>query len=395
MKYLSGLIVLLFGVTVLAQDMTCPEIVSQALSVTAESCSELGRNEACYGNLRIETTYQENTQSVQFEQAGDIVGVADIQTITLSTMQSPDEWGVAMMSLQADLPDTLPGQNVTLLMFGDVAVENFGEPQSPSIQFTATNTFNVRSYPGSDFPVIGALFGGTTTSITGRYFDWLQIRMPAIQQAGWIYVAPGSYDIDRTLLAEIDPFVAEPPSIFAPMSSFLMRSGVGDAQCEEAPQSGMLVQTPSGAATVTLTANDVLIEVGSTIFMQAVPGDFMRVMLLEGTTEVTVAGYTLIVVPGTQAVIPLDSTGHASGQPRLLPYDMGVIEALPIDLLPEAIEPAPPQSVSTDSPDITPDETETPQEIPQETETPLDDDFDDEDEFDDEPDATAEPNVTF
>ncbi|MFN8374478.1 MAG: hypothetical protein U0694_16570 [Anaerolineae bacterium] len=86
---------------------------------------DLGRNEACYGNLLLSATPREDAAAFSFEQAGDRVPVADIQSLQLSAMSLTDETGVALMALQAKLvPDTLPGQNVTVLLFGDVQVTN-------------------------------------------------------------------------------------------------------------------------------------------------------------------------------------------------------------------------------------------------------------------------------
>jgi len=33
-------------------------------------------------------------------------------------------WGLAVMQLQPNIPDTLPGQNVTFLLFGDTEIED-------------------------------------------------------------------------------------------------------------------------------------------------------------------------------------------------------------------------------------------------------------------------------
>ena len=43
---------------------------------------------------------------------------------------STGAWGVALMRIQANLPDTLPGQNVTMLIFGDVQIQNAGGESS-------------------------------------------------------------------------------------------------------------------------------------------------------------------------------------------------------------------------------------------------------------------------
>ena len=171
---------------VLAQVNSCPEIVSKALSAADTACKKTGRNQACYGNFNLQATGQAGTSDFSFNKVGDIVNIADVQTLKLSPMSvDKAQWGVALMKLQANIPDTLPGQNVTFLLFGDVEITNAVNP-----------------------------------SISG----------------------------DRT-----------------PMQAFYLRTGAGDAQCDEAPESGLLVQTPKGVGEVAFNVNGVDVQMGSTV----------------------------------------------------------------------------------------------------------------------------------
>ena len=97
-------------------------------------------------------------------------------------------WGVAVMSLQADIPNTLPGQNVTFILFGDVMIENAASDEQ------------------------------------------------------------------------------------TPMQAFYLRTGIGDVACEEAPESGLLIQTPDGIDEVTFNVNGVDVQVGSTVLFQTEEG---------------------------------------------------------------------------------------------------------------------------
>ena len=124
---LRGLLAVLFTVSgaVSAQDTACPVIVSDALAAVDSACEATGRNQACYGNVTLAAEAQAGVDDLVFETPGDIVNVANIRSLALSPMdETVPEWGVSLMQLQANLPDTLPGQNVTVLLFGDVAIEN-------------------------------------------------------------------------------------------------------------------------------------------------------------------------------------------------------------------------------------------------------------------------------
>ena len=94
-----------------------------------EFCGGVQRNQVCYGNVLIDAEAQQNVSDFVFETSGDLVNVNDISTLSLSRMNvEREEWGVAMMQVQANLPNALAGQNVNFLLFGDAQIENAVEP---------------------------------------------------------------------------------------------------------------------------------------------------------------------------------------------------------------------------------------------------------------------------
>ena len=212
---------------VLAQINSCPDIVSKALSAADAACKKTGRNQACYGNFNLQATGQPGASNFTFNEVGDIVNIADVQSLKLSPMNvDKGQWGVALMKLQANIPDTMPGQNVTFLLFGDVEI---------------TNAVN------------------------------------------------NSIGSDKT-----------------PMQAFYLRTGAGDAQCDEAPESGLLVQTPKGVGEVAFNVNGVDVQMGSTVFFQTTAtNDGMTVSTLEGAAYVTSKKNTEVIVPGTWARVPV------------------------------------------------------------------------------------------
>jgi len=121
----------------LAQANTCPAIVEAALNAVDEFCQGTGRNQACYGNIALTATPREGVSELRFERVGDIANVSDIRSIQLQGMEEAEGiWGVALLRLQANLPDTFPGQGVTFLLFGDVAIEDVSEEgQNPMQAF--------------------------------------------------------------------------------------------------------------------------------------------------------------------------------------------------------------------------------------------------------------------
>jgi hypothetical protein len=168
-------------------------------------------------------------------------------------------WGVAVLQVQANLPDTLPGQNVTMLLFGDVEI--------------------------------------------------------------------------------IDASTEESGDELQPMQAFYFRSGIGDAPCAEAPNSGILIQTPEGAGTIELTMNDVNITLGSTAYVQAEPEGSMIFNVIEGEGIVEAEDVERTVPAGSRVTVEIDEDLHADEPPsEVEPYDTEELGVLPIDILPREIE---------------------------------------------------------
>lgn len=243
--------------TAYSQGQSCPAIVETALEAVEEVCANAGRNQACYGNVELTAQPKPGVQNFDFSQQGDLVNVADVAEMALKPLnETAGTWGVALMRLQANLPDTLPGQNVTLLLFGDVSI--------------APN--------------------------------------PDVEAA-------------------------------SPMQAFYFRSGIGDAPCSEAPDSGIIVQTPEGATEVAFNINGVDVSMGSTVLLRAMPGEEMTVSTLEGSAVINVRGELYSVIAGTWARLPIDRDFRILDVPALpTAYVNETLAALPLNLLARRIQ---------------------------------------------------------
>src|SRR5688572_6659991 len=54
-------------------ELTCPAIVQTALDSTRLMCSDIGRNQACYGNVMLEAQPQPGAENFTFDSVGDLV----------------------------------------------------------------------------------------------------------------------------------------------------------------------------------------------------------------------------------------------------------------------------------------------------------------------------------
>lgn len=237
---------------------TCPQNIMDAMTEVDVLCSGIGRNQVCYGNTRLSAS----PEQPDFTAPGDLADIADIQRLSLELDQQTESWGVALLRLQANLPDALPGQNVTVVLFGNV-------------QFSP-----VESDDG--------------------------------------------------------------------VQAYYVETGFGDAPCPEAPDSGLLVQTPQGGRQVAFRLNGVDIGLGSTAYFQAAPGAELVTSVIEGAAELTAQGVTKVVPAGLQAAVPLDDAGIAAGPPtEPEPYDPTDLFRLPVSNLAQSVDIASPLRIST------------------------------------------------
>ncbi len=339
-------LLLIFGVfRVLAQSADCPAIVQTALSAADTACASTGRNQACYGNVQLTAQANPNATNFQFDKTGDLTDVSSIQSLHLAPLNLTDStWGITLMNIQANLPDTLPGQNVTLLMFGDVELDNAVQPVV-SLAMTTTRSANIRVRPTSHDTVLASLKSGSSVTANGRLADrsWIRIQLPDdSHSAGWVSASLLKTDGDMSTLTVVD---AGAP-ILGPMQAFVFKSASGDAPCAEAPQNGILIQSP-GHNRVNLTINGADVTLGSTAFFQAQPGGFMTISVIDGNVTVRANGVQQAIPAGTSTQIPLDANGLVSGSPQFpAAYDQTPLNALPVHNLPDAVTIAAPLPAS-------------------------------------------------
>ncbi len=116
----------------LTSDDSCHQLIERALQTADEVCTKIGRNQACYGSSLVNAEFQ-SEPAPAFNQTGDVADLNTFRSITTAPLDTMNNiWGVAVIKAQANLPDTLPGQNVTFLIYGDAAVEGI-TPQMQAV----------------------------------------------------------------------------------------------------------------------------------------------------------------------------------------------------------------------------------------------------------------------
>jgi hypothetical protein len=320
--------------TVQSRVNECPEIVRTAFDTTQQLCDALGRNQVCYGHVQLNAQPYPNVAEFDFSQEGDLAKITDMRNLRGSPMNLTDgTWGVALMRLQGRLAQAAPEQNVTLVVFGDVGLQNrITMATHVDLVVSATANVNVRQQPSVATEVVARMKPGQTVTANGRLADnsWLRVELPDGSGYGWVYARLVQANGDLETLEAVDPGV----TAYGPMQAFTLRSTVHDAACAEAPDSGILIQTPEGMAQVTLLINEVDVQIGSTVYFQAQPGGEMTVAVVEGSARVEALGQAQKAFAGSQISVPIDENLMPSAPPNPpQPYDLARMQVLPIRLL--------------------------------------------------------------
>lgn len=334
----------------------CPAIIEFALNSTNEFCQATDRNQACFGHVNLTAEAQPDAGSFEFVEVGDIVDVATIRTLRLSTLDtSAGAWGVVLMRLQANLPDATPGQNVTFMLFGDTEIRNaatsVAEQDVPTVvaQIASSLNANVRVGPDSAMAVLASVPSGTDVVANGQSPDgeWIRINVPDSENdsLGWISSQLITTTGDFGTLNVVQP--GQPQ--FGPMQAFYLSTGIGAPVCNEMPDNGMLVQTPKGVGEINLLVNEVEISMGSTVFLSAPRADdsdnderinvsSMKVKTIEGAAVVRRDGDTTAALGGSQFEIVYDDEGFIERISESTSLEFEEIDDLPYELLEREFE---------------------------------------------------------
>lgn len=107
----------------------CQVLIDRAMQAAENSCSQIGANKVCYGNLTVSAELVPDTPQ-RFSDRGDVVDVDQLRRLSASPLDLEQEvWGIAIFKVLANLPRSLPGETVTILVFGNTTLDN----QSPNL----------------------------------------------------------------------------------------------------------------------------------------------------------------------------------------------------------------------------------------------------------------------
>lgn len=345
-KSIWGIMLTLLTVFVVAaQTSNCTALLEDALLAVENNCDSTGRNEACYGYNQVSASFLNEVSEDFFTQPSDISQIADIETIRTAGLDlEAGIWGVAMMNIQANLPNTLPGQSVTFMLLGDVEVENGVDPATafqPSegieIIITPSSGANIRSGAGLNYNVVGGARPDETFLTDGVSEDGEWFRVAYNDRVAWI----NRLVFDDTIEG-IEDLPVLTDELQTPMQAFYLRTGVGQPECEEVPDNILMVQGPEGIE-IDITANGADITIGSTLGLRIIYIDgepFLEVIAFAGEIEFMgvrlLLGQSSHACLGESGIVTCDATPAAPAAG--FGEDWCILEQLPANLLNYSIE---------------------------------------------------------
>ena len=278
----------------------CPMLVNQALTQLGQNCDLLDRNSACYGYNRVDATFTQAEAQDFFSTPADRTSLDNLQTIeTVPLDVEQDFWGIAVLNVQANVPNTLPGQAVTFILLGDVQVENAVSPEdvvqpAEPINITVIVAANIRSAATATANLIGSVPVGTQLPADGLSPDGQWLRILFNSGPGWISRELVDLSTDVSSLPVIDK------ESRTPMQAFYFTTGFGDPSCNEAPPSLLVVQGPNNVS-VDINANGADITIGSTIALMILPGNQLQLIVISGEAKLG----DIVVPAGFKITAPL------------------------------------------------------------------------------------------
>ncbi len=244
----------------------CPAFIDQALLQLGSNCADMARNSVCYGYNRVDASFARAVADTFFSVPSDRADLIDLSTIQTTPLAiEANRWGIAVMNVQANVPNTLPGTAVTFLLMGDVSVTNGVTPEDAVIpidpvpvRVLSSQRVNLRSGPDTTFNVVGMVAPNSILQADGVSPDggWLRV----VIETGYGWIARQLVGGETAALATL-PVVTE--ESLAPMQAFYFSTGVGTSQCVEAPE--MLVIQGPQEVRVDLTINGTKVNLGSTL----------------------------------------------------------------------------------------------------------------------------------
>ena len=112
-------------VTAMAErNASCQVLIDRTIQASDSFCNDTTSNTACYGNNTLKAELAPNADQ-RFSERGDKIAVNELRRLSAAPLNlDNNEWGIAVFKVVANLPRSLPGETVTMVVFGNATLDN-------------------------------------------------------------------------------------------------------------------------------------------------------------------------------------------------------------------------------------------------------------------------------
>lgn len=330
------------GYSVAAAD-SCSEI-PQAVFDSAADCKNLDRGQVCYAHSVVGAEFTDTgTTQDQFSKAGDVLPFSAFKSL-LTGPANPDtgDYGVSVMKLQAtNLQNTLPGQAVVFITFGDSSVSGLTAPAdeataapttdatadasaaaAPSCSAGLTGFTSLLNGPSSSATLQDAVPVGDTFTALERSDNSQFVYVQDVENgnvSGWVPAKNATLSCSVADLPEHDASAA---MTVPGLHSFYFTTAVGaKAACQNVPSNGVLIHSPNGQK-VELNLNGADLTIGSTVFGYVATFNgtkYLALMVLSGQVTLIVDGKEVTVKAPSAIWVKLGGTDGQTATEIVIP----------------------------------------------------------------------------
>lgn len=329
-----------------APNPACPAQVSAAFSAARIICENLQEGQVCLGNGIVEATAR--VEGAALTQPADRRSLTDFASLRLRTLDTDNGLLTVLMARPRLLTTNNQLFPVQMIAFGDVTLTDDADvvqevPNQRTGRVIADFGLNIRRRPDGGADLLWQLRPGETVTVTGRLADrsWARVIIPnGFGTPGWVYapyldIAGG---IETVPIVDVNapaptPIPQQRPE-FTNMQAFVVSTQDVDPTCADAPNSGLLLQSPDGLASRLRTRiNGVLIEFSGTLLIRSQPNGNFSAIILEGEARFIANDFRSETIAGQEVIVSVDGQSRAISAPVPNPYDARLIRNVPANLL--------------------------------------------------------------
>ncbi|MYD09498.1 MAG: SH3 domain-containing protein [Chloroflexi bacterium] len=337
-RWLAVLVFISLAAAIAAQDNACPALQTEALNNIASRCADQAAGTLCLGHPTVAAIQRPPSSSAAARKPGDTLPVDSLDWLAISTEDRT--WGAARAVFPAYAGDSLETREATLVAFGNVALyfPPPVEPPSPLINLTVTASRGayLRAQPRLDAQIIAPLPVRTQLKAIGTSpnGNW-RLVYAAPNQRGWMSQSVVSTSGNTLPVLNADSDIIP---LWLPGQIFDFHSGIADAPCDGAWNSGILLQAPNFTTPTYFEINGIRVLLTGSVWLQAQISSGALIHVIDGAARVTAADVTRAVQRGYKVSVPLaiadDRSIQAEAAPTdPVPYDYQRLSRLPVHTL--------------------------------------------------------------